>query len=74
MDYVKLPDLRHVVRGFNLRMSAARAISSLETAAMNGADVTPAAQELSNFFTACATAAQAAVTAGGSAPKPKSGK
>jgi len=36
MNYVDLPDLRHVVRGFKLRVDAARAISHAETSAANG--------------------------------------
>jgi len=72
MNYVNLPDLRHIVRGFGLRVDAARAISHVETAARNGADVSNAAQSLGDFFTACAQAAYAAAgITGNSAPAPK---
>jgi len=56
MDYTKLPDVRRVVRGFDLRMDAARAISHVEILHSYGsADVLPA-QDLRTFFIACANA------------------
>lgn len=63
MDYVKLPDLRRVVRGFDLRVDAARALSHVELASLSSMDKTPAT-DLRDFFIACANAADKA--AGGS--------
>jgi len=69
MDYVNLPDLRGIMRGFSLRVDAARAISHVETAAMNGVDVSEMANTLGGFFSACANAVYSA--AGGEAPSPE---
>jgi len=60
MNYVDLPDVRGIIRGFNLRIEAAKAISQIEMAARNGADVSQAGNALWSFFTACTDAAYAA--------------
>jgi len=72
MNYVDLPDLRHNVRGFGLRVDAARAISHVEVAAMNGVSDTTAAESLRDFFVACANAADKA--AGGNGKRVKVNK
>jgi len=72
MDYVNLPDLRHVMRGFNLRVDAARAISHVETSAMNGTTSVEAAENLRDFFVAAANAADK--VAGGNGNRVKVGK
>ncbi|AQT27768.1 hypothetical protein HOR67_gp06 [Ralstonia phage RS-PI-1] len=54
MNFVNLPDLRRVVRGFDLRVDAARAISHVELAAAHGSTNTDAATDLRTFFIACA--------------------
>lgn len=56
MDFVNLPDLRRVVRGFSLRVDAARAISHVELAAAAGSTNLDAATDLRMFFIACANA------------------
>jgi hypothetical protein len=56
MDYVSLPDLRRVVRGFDLRIDAARAISHVELAKSNGSLDTTASADLLAFFVYCANA------------------
>jgi len=69
MDYVTLPDLRDVVRGFQLRMDAAQAISHVEVAASNGSTSPAAAEALRTFFVACANAADKAIGGSGSRVK-----
>jgi len=66
MNYVDLPDLRHVVRGFKLRVDAARAISHAETSAANGAVSKEAATNLRDFFVAAANAADKVTGGNGS--------
>lgn len=61
MDYVALPDLRRVVRGFDLRVDAARAISHIQTSKANGSTDLTAAKDLRAFFIACANAADLVV-------------
>jgi len=56
MDYTKLPDLRRVVRGFDMRMDAARAISQVEILHAGGSADTLPATDLRTFFIACANA------------------
>lgn len=57
MDFVNLPDLRRVVRGFDLRVDAARAISHVELAKAAGSVNVDAPTDLRTFFIACANAA-----------------
>jgi len=57
MNYVDLPAIPGVIRGFTLRIEAAKAISQLETAARNGAQISDASSALSAFFYACAQGA-----------------
>ncbi|CDK30072.1 hypothetical protein AMP1_43 [Burkholderia phage AMP1] len=54
MNFVNLPDLRRVVRGFDLRVDAARAISHVELAKAHGSTNVDAATDLRTFFIACA--------------------
>ncbi|QYD70157.1 hypothetical protein KZJ38_07580 [Paraburkholderia edwinii] len=61
MDFVSLPDLRRVVRGFDLRIDAARAISHIELAKANGSTDLQPATDLRNFFNACAAACDAVI-------------
>lgn len=56
MDYTKLPDLRRVVRGFDLRIDAARSISHIELAHAAASTNTQPATDLLAFFIACANA------------------
>jgi len=69
MNYVDLPDLRHIVRGFSLRVDAARAISQVEMNAVSGVASTEAAENLRDFFVAAANAADKAAGGNGSRVK-----
>jgi len=72
MNYVDLPDVRHVVRGFKLRVDAARAVSQVELLAASGAASVEAAESLRDFFVAAANAADKA--AGGNGKRVKVSK
>jgi hypothetical protein len=64
MDFVNLPNIMSVVRGFDLRVDAARAISHVEQNKAYGSSIVPA-QTLRDFFIACANAADKAADGDG---------
>ncbi|KVE35676.1 hypothetical protein [Burkholderia sp. BDU5] len=70
MDYVNLPDLRRVIRGFDLRVDAARAISHVELARAAGSENVDAATDLRAFFIACANATDKVLGGDGTRVKP----
>lgn len=62
MNYVNLPNLSLVTTNhFELRVQAARAVSSLEVQAARGVDVSAAATQLRDFFWACSNACVALI-------------
>jgi|GEM_PF-4073348 len=53
MNYVDLPHMPGILRGFNLRIEAAKAISQVEMLERNGVNVGVEANALAHFFNAC---------------------
>jgi len=71
MDYTRLPHLPRIPRSIALRMAAARAISHIEMAAANGADVAESMNQLATFFSMAGGAALEADAAAAGEPPPK---